>query len=168
MNSEAGRNNVLNVPGIAATLSNLLGAPSIRTKTLVLEIFAAICLIDGIEMTLEALELFSSNNEDELHMSFITQFLRPAPTLAVSPDREENRFRELQLATLGLLNAIMGSTDDIVLRIQLRYIWQKAGVYKALQVHLPIHITCESLISIEETRIHSGRCSITPANRDIL
>ncbi|KAH6579599.1 hypothetical protein BASA50_000650 [Batrachochytrium salamandrivorans] len=119
MSSSSGLSASLNHPDAVKVLSLALNCETLRTRSMGIEVLAALCLIppNGHSQVVHAMDHFQALTGEPKRFSTLVQNL-------INPDLENGsdatNYRDYQAATITFFNALCGSPDEVEVRMALR------------------------------------------------
>ncbi|KAI3640676.1 hypothetical protein MIR68_001554 [Amoeboaphelidium protococcarum] len=140
MNNNAGLSHVMAHPESLLVITLSMRSPSLKTRTLVLEMLAAVCLIPGgHKRILECMRRFQQKIGEKARFETVVNCLAYDVTMrggnlsgSVSgrPDEKFERIIDLQIAALSFINSVIngGPGKDLDFRLSMRWEFIKLGV----------------------------------------
>lgn len=124
MNNKKGFNMVMEHPQAINCLALSLNHTSIRTKTLVLELLAAICLVKGgHELIMVAFDNFKTTCKERLRFETLIYYFKNQEKFSV----------EFMVSCLQFINIVVHSQDDMNYRTHLQYEFTSLGLDEYLE-----------------------------------
>ena len=119
MSSAAGLSASLNHPDAVKALSLALNCATLRTRSMGIEVLAALCLIppNGHSQVVHAMDYFQTLTSEPKRFSLLVHDL---VNLELENGPEATNYRDYQAATITFFNALCGSPDEIEVRMALR------------------------------------------------
>lgn len=142
-----------------------LRSPSLRTRSLVLEILAASCLIPGgHKRVLEGLTRFASVSGERARFDTIVQCLC-ADVMSRGTRQEDKveRILELQIASLSFINSVIcgGPGKELEFRCHMRCEFIKLGVDKVVERLSEIeHEALETQLAVYQDRMEADEAEL--------
>lgn len=129
MNNKIGLSAVLDTDGALNVIALSLRSPSRVTRSLILEIFGAVCLIpQGHETVLESLDFFCETERNRFRFEPIVNTLWQS----IKSGKQEDK--DLQVASMSFINAVIcgGPGEALAFRMHMRWEFIQLGLLKLI------------------------------------
>ncbi|KAI8801981.1 formin homology 2 domain-containing protein [Cladochytrium replicatum] len=135
LNSSFGLQTILETPSGIRILALGLGCSHIKTRTMTLEVLAAVCFVppNGHGLILDAMEYFRTVKHEEYRFQGIMELLK-VDLSSGDEDIQPAALLEYQTAAMAFINAAVNSPDDLDFRVALRSEFLLLGIAEIMPV----------------------------------